>query len=450
MTDLSSFSATISIDDELKLLIECEPYILKLRNEFGTSHSSTSERCNALVHVRIASIDGFGEIGLPPKKAHCYVASYDEVCAYVALYAKRVGATQLPSVNAVDPFAGWAHAMSYASLNGDRVSEIVLTLVDALDSVMSDANLEAHSAAARCGVESALLDCLGKHLKRPLYALMGLDDGDETLKRGFYTVAMRGDGDLDATIASVEREAMATTPFLKIKVSGDVDATARLLAKLDAHFEWRDGDERDWVLDANAAWDVVKAERMIDVIGPYARRIYMVEQPWPVLFASKRGGGGDASCCCDDEAAAGWRHVKRRYGDELDIYLIADESISNRADVIAVEPFAHGVNVKLEKAGGLRAALDAIVEARERNMVVWLGIMVSSTLASTTASSLLSLVTYGADLDGALLVTADSSRFTGSFRWGTASGLKHGYAGWTKDDRQRVFGVGCTPKWQVK
>ena len=66
-----------------------EPYELELRAAFGTSHSSTTRRRNALFTFRTpilgptvvplataagAEVLGYGEVGLPPKKAAVYHA----------------------------------------------------------------------------------------------------------------------------------------------------------------------------------------------------------------------------------------------------------------------------------------------------------------------------------------------------------------------------------------
>jgi hypothetical protein len=43
---------------ELPLVLTCERYPIKLRTSFGTSHSSTSERTNVLVAIKIGDIQG--------------------------------------------------------------------------------------------------------------------------------------------------------------------------------------------------------------------------------------------------------------------------------------------------------------------------------------------------------------------------------------------------------
>lgn len=56
-------------------------------------------------------------------------------------------------------------------------------------------------------------------------------------------------------------------------------------------------------------------------------------------------------------------------------------------------------------------------------MAVWIGIMVSSRVSTTAAAALLSLSKFGGDLDGQLLVSEESDKFTGGLHWDTSRGL---------------------------
>lgn len=52
--------------------------------------------------------------------------------------------------------------------------------------------------------------------------------------------------------------------------------------------------------------------------------------------------------------------------------MFADESVSTADDIVKMKPFVHGVNIKLEKAGGIRGALEAIQVAKEHGLMVCL------------------------------------------------------------------------------
>jgi len=64
------------------------------------------------------------------------------------------------------------------------------------------------------------------------------------------------------------------------------------------------------------------------------------------------------------------------------------------------------VNIKLDKAGGIRNAYKMLVIAKSLGMKTMLGCMVSSSCTVTAAAHLSPLVDY-ADLDGNLLIAND-------------------------------------------
>lgn len=61
-------------------------------------------------------------------------------------------------------------------------------------------------------------------------------------------------------------------------------------------------------------------------------------------------------------------------------------------------PYVDGVNIKLEKAGGIRSALIAIECAKKNNLKVWIGMMMSSVLGTNTAAHLIFASDLGGDL----------------------------------------------------
>ena len=118
-----------------------------------------------------------------------------------------------------------------------------------------------------------------------------------------------------------------------------------------------------------------------------------------------------------------WTSVRQAcHAASLDVY--ADESFCVESDVDRLAAFVSGVNIKLEKCGGVRAALCAALRAKRANKRVWLGTMVGSTLNSTIVAHLLPMSDAGGDLDGSLLVAPHSDRFDGGLQWladGTAA-----------------------------
>lgn len=158
------------------------------------------------------------------------------------------------------------------------------------------------------------------------------------------------------------------------QINSDIEFVKQLLAVLNTTFPFDGITGKDWVLDANAAWipDVISA--FMDVIRPYKHRIYMLEQPWPVDFLMSSRGDTNASHGCDgnvnvnDPIATSnlskWKEMKSICNRELDVYVFADESMCTFENIPLLLPYIDGVNVKLEKTGGYRGAVQAIDAVR--------------------------------------------------------------------------------------
>ena len=78
---------------------------LTLRTAFGTSHSATSNRTNALVVVRVNGFTGLGEAGLPPKKPGCYEADVEDCGLFIENVFQRFKELDAAAVAQYDPFA---------------------------------------------------------------------------------------------------------------------------------------------------------------------------------------------------------------------------------------------------------------------------------------------------------------------------------------------------------
>jgi L-alanine-DL-glutamate epimerase-like enolase superfamily enzyme len=86
--------------------------------------------------------------------------------------------------------------------------------------------------------------------------------------------------------------------------------------------------------------------------------------------------------------------------------IIADEALQTIADFKNVQGAYSGINIKLMKCGGLRAAYVMIKMARALGMKVMIGCMTETSCAVTAAAQLSPLVDW-ADLDGNLLIDND-------------------------------------------
>ncbi len=224
-------------------------------------------------------------------------------------------------------------------------------------------------APARCALDLALHDRIARQRGLPLHALLGLPP-PPPLTTSF-------------TIAIAEPEEMARLaveaarfPILKLKLGSDDDA-ARLAAVRAAR--------PDAILrvDANAGWSAEEAVTRLRQIEHYG--LEMVEQP-----VAKHD-------------IAGMGYVQAHTG----LPVVADESVQSLADVEALAAAGvQGINLKLQKVGGLEPALRILRRARELGLRVLLGCMVETSLGTTAIAHLASLAEW-LDLDAPLLIAND-------------------------------------------
>src|SRR5581483_4132690 len=230
-----------------------------------------------------------------------------------------------------------------------------------------DALLDARPPAARCGLDLALHDAIGKDLGRPLWQLLGLDPSKTPVTS--FTI---GIAPIDSMLAKV-REA-GNHPILKVKLGlGSEVETIAAIRRIYG------GTIR---IDANEGWSVDGA---VKVLGELERfDIEFCEQPIPAGEPAKL------------------RYIRER----TRIPLVADEDAKDATDLAALAGCVDGVNIKLVKCGGIRGALAMIHTARALGLKIMLGCMVESAILSTAAAHLSPLVDW-ADLDGPFLVARD-------------------------------------------
>jgi L-Ala-D/L-Glu epimerase len=136
------------------------------------------------------------------------------------------------------------------------------------------------------------------------------------------------------------------------------------------------------ILDANEGWN---DDNLAENLGEAARLgVALVEQPLPA--------GRDA--------------LLGKIAHPVPI--CADESVHVAADLPGLAGRYDAVNIKLDKAGGLTAALELRDAARSAGLVIMVGCMVGTSLAMAPAVLLAQDADF-VDLDGPLLLARDRS-----------------------------------------
>jgi L-alanine-DL-glutamate epimerase-like enolase superfamily enzyme len=222
--------------------------------------------------------------------------------------------------------------------------------------------------AAKAALDIALMDWVGQKLGIPLYRYFGLDSNDSPITT--FSIGI----DTPEITRQKVREA-APFPVLKIKVGLDTDEAT--IAAV------RSVTDKPLRVDANEGWkDKEEAVRKINWLA--GQGVEFVEQPMPADMLEET------------------RWVRER----VHLPLIADEACQHAGDIPKLVGIFAGVNVKLDKSGGILEAFKMLQMARALGLKTMLGCMVSSSVSVTAAAHLSPLVDY-ADLDGNLLIAND-------------------------------------------
>jgi L-Ala-D/L-Glu epimerase len=225
--------------------------------------------------------------------------------------------------------------------------------------------------AGKAAVDIALMDWVGQKLGVPLYSYFGLDAKDApltTFSIGIDTPEITKQKTLEA----------ADYPILKVKVGLDTDEPT-----IEAV---RSVTKKPLRVDANEGWKN-KEEAVRKINWLETQGVEFIEQPMPADMIEET------------------RWVRSR----VHMPIIADEACRRASDIPKLKEAFDGVNVKLDKSGGILEAYRMIAVAKAMGMKTMLGCMVSSSVSVTAAAHLSPLVNY-ADLDGNLLIANDPFR----------------------------------------
>jgi L-alanine-DL-glutamate epimerase-like enolase superfamily enzyme len=237
----------------------------------------------------------------------------------------------------------------------------------ALEEIME--RLPAHEFAARAAIDGALHDLQGKLLGRPVYQLLGLRRvGPPTT----WTIWL---GDPDDMARRAEK---TDSRFQRLKLklgAGDGLDVERVRAV-------RSVTSLPMQVDVNEGWEPDEALDNLTQLAPLD--VQYCEQPLPA------------------DAMLGNEQLKR----DSPIPIYVDENCHTLADVAECARFAHGINVKLAKSGGIREGIRMVHAARALGLGTMLGCMVESGLGIAAGAHISSLFDH-IDLDGNILIAHD-------------------------------------------
>jgi L-alanine-DL-glutamate epimerase-like enolase superfamily enzyme len=315
-------------------MLEVKTKRLFLQHTWTISRNSSDYKDNVLVRISKDGISGYGEAAPNVRYGEDNIKTTERIKSVAGLF---------------DRYDLWQFT----------------ELKDAIFESITDQN------CARCALDIAIMDWIGKKLNVPLYKFFGLNK-NKTLVTS-YSIGIDTMDMIRQKISEAE-----SYPVLKIKLGKEndeeiMDTVRRATAKVVR-------------VDANEGWKTkelaLQKIKWLQTMG-----VEFVEQPMPADMLEETK----------------WLH------EQVDLPIIADEAVKTAADIPKLATAYDGINIKLMKAGGIQEAMRMIQLAKAMNLRIMLGCMIESSVAIAAAAHLTPLVDW-ADLDGNLLLREDPFR----------------------------------------
>lgn len=305
-----------------------------------------------------------------PRVLSVTAESYPIAGAFTISRGSKTSADVLVCTIFQDEFSGRGECVPYRRY-GESLESVSAQIEAAASLIANGADRQDLLTAMPAGAARNAVDCALWDLEAKLSGISVERDlcpnGASALETAF-TLSLDTPQKMGA-----QARANADRPLLKIKLGGDGDEE-RMAAITE------NAPKARIILDANEGWNSKNINQNIESAAKYG--ISLIEQPVPAG---------------EDELL---RDVERV------VPLCADESLHGIYDLERFVGLYDAVNIKLDKTGGLTAALAVRDRARELGFQIMIGCMVGTSLAMAPAV----LLAQGAafvDLDGPLLLARD-------------------------------------------
>jgi L-alanine-DL-glutamate epimerase-like enolase superfamily enzyme len=221
------------------------------------------------------------------------------------------------------------------------------------------------AGAARNALDCALWDLEAKANGTAVAAMVGLEMSPVVTA---YTLSLGSPEEMGRAARQ-----HAQRPVLKLKLGGPEDLER-------VHAVRENAPTATLIVDANESWSAESVEPLSQSL--HEAGVALIEQPLPA--------GADAML----------EEITRP------VPICADESCHNKSDLEAIASRYDAVNIKLDKTGGLTAALELQKAAQAAGLEVMVGCMVGTSLAMAPGMVLAQKARF-VDLDGPLLLAKD-------------------------------------------
>jgi L-alanine-DL-glutamate epimerase-like enolase superfamily enzyme len=268
------------------------------------------------------------------------------------------------------PHRGRGEAVPYARY-GETLASVLAQIEGVrpqIEAGLDRADLQGRlpPGAARNALDCALWDLAAKRAGVRAWTLAGRARLDPV--KTCFTISLGS-----APAMAEAARANARRPMLKLKIGGpdDLDGVAAVRAA---------APRARLIVDANEGLSFEELRRLAPELARLD--VKLLEQP---LAAG------------EDAALDGY---------ESPVPLCADESLHTRAELAACAGRYGLINVKLDKTGGLTAAIALVNAARDHDLKIMVGCMLATSLAMAPAMLIAQYASF-VDLDGPLLLKQD-------------------------------------------
>jgi L-Ala-D/L-Glu epimerase / N-acetyl-D-glutamate racemase len=230
------------------------------------------------------------------------------------------------------------------------------------------------------GLDIVLYDYIARKLELPLYQYLGIPEplGCETS----YTISIDKPENMESRL-----EPAKGFKAVKLKIGSENDFENLARIKLAGDYKIR--------VDANGAYTYNEFQHIIPLLNEAG--VELVEQP------------------LKDSSPENLRRIKKN----LEAPIFLDESIVEIEDIYKYVNAIDGINIKLQRVGGIRVALKMIQVAKSLGMKIMFGCMLETAIGNSAVAHLAGFADY-LDLDSSYLlkddpfdgITIDAGRIT--------------------------------------
>ena len=291
-----------------------------------------------------------------------------------------------------DEFTGYGEAAPAPRITGDTQNQIIEGLKhvkkiligkDPFDIIRIEEEIDRAlrgNHPLKNAVDMALLDLIGKEIKKPVYKFLG---GYRSEFRTDFTIGIKKPEEMAKDAIKIVEDGFDT---IKIKVGVDPEEDIERIKRI------RDavGYKIKLRADANQGWSPKEAVKAVKSMEKYD--LELIEQPVP------------------------WWNIKglRWVRERVDIPVMADESVFSPQDALRLieEKAVDMFNIKLMKCGGITNGIKIANIAEAAGMECMVGCMSETGVSITAASHLVASARNitRADLDSSLTLVKDPAK----------------------------------------